>query len=319
MARTTRRELRELRLQRQGRARTKRQLVAATTAGMLLLGSMALADDLDATGDDLVGGEIDFGEICIGDAALSTTLTLRAKRSSNNDSNWWANSALLAVSSGDIVGTGLSVGLTPTPATIQLPSDWTSLPTSGASQGVSTGSVSALITLNPGVLTAADFDSNGDYEGSVEIQAVGDKHDSTTPGTLRRGAEIDVVAQLGDCGTSSTYSIDGFYQPVDNALVNGAKAGRVIPLKFNILNADLEKQDDTSLVTAFVQKTTCLTGEYVDNLLLSDTLASGNTELRWDADGEQMIFNWKTPKTKGCYTIQLDVAGDMLSVNFQLS
>jgi hypothetical protein len=43
MARTTRRELRELRLQRAGRARTKRRLVAATTAGLMLVGSMALA------------------------------------------------------------------------------------------------------------------------------------------------------------------------------------------------------------------------------------------------------------------------------------
>jgi hypothetical protein len=43
MARTTRRELRELRLKRAGRARTKRRIVAVTTAGLMLVGSIALA------------------------------------------------------------------------------------------------------------------------------------------------------------------------------------------------------------------------------------------------------------------------------------
>jgi hypothetical protein len=107
----------------------------------------------------------------------------------------------------------------------------------------------------------------------------------------------------------STYTIDGFYQPVGcNACDIGAKAGSTIPLKFNILLNNVI-QSDTSLVTSIIQRTDCTSDLSSLDMLTTAELSSGNTTLRFDTTSQQMIFNWKTPKTKGCYLVTLNVQG----------
>jgi hypothetical protein len=117
--------------------------------------------------------------------------------------------------------------------------------------------------------------------------------------------------------TCATYDAVGFYQPVNNILVNGAKAGSTIPLKFDILLDGVE-QTDTGLVSSLIQKHPCTAGSELD-MLTTDELSTGSTSLRWDATGEQFIFNWKTPKTAGCYRVTLTVnGGDSIIAEFQL-
>lgn len=111
------------------------------------------------------------------------------------------------------------------------------------------------------------------------------------------------------CATTlagATYTIDGFYKPIDNLpTVNGAKAGSTIPIKFNVLLRGVI-QSDTSLVHTIIQTTPCTAGADTDMLTTAE-LSSGNTTLRFDSTAQQMIFNWKTPKTPGCYLVTINV------------
>jgi hypothetical protein len=154
------------------------------------------------------------------------------------------------------------------------------------------------------------------YTVLARFTADGVDHDSAVEPVAP--AVVCLTTGTADAG-SAGYTIEGFYQPVDNAVVNGAKAGRVIPLKFNILDDEAQKQDDPALVETFVQRTAC-SGIGAEVSLLEDgTLAAGKTELRWDPGAEQMVFNWKTAKTPGCYRITLTVDGDSVSADFHLS
>lgn len=123
----------------------------------------------------------------------------------------------------------------------------------------------------------------------------------------------------------SSLTITGFYEPVHNRaedgdaqpqVVNGAKAGSTVPLKFNIWDGETSV-DDTSEVSAFTQKTPCEGGGTTD-MLTNDELSSGSTYLRWD--GEQFVFNWKTPKNGAgsCYRVTVEVDGAGISADFYL-
>jgi hypothetical protein len=118
--------------------------------------------------------------------------------------------------------------------------------------------------------------------------------------------------------TCASYEIVGFYQPVRMDAYNGSKAGSTIPLKFDIVDGDGVEQTDTSLVDSLIQRFTCNSGTETD-MLETEELSSGNTTLRWDDEGEQFVFNWKTPKTPGCYRVTLIVeGGDSIYADFQL-
>lgn len=131
---------------------------------------------------------------------------------------------------------------------------------------------------------------------------------------------INVVAP------ASTYTIDGFYQPVENRTRNTMKGGAVVPVKFNILDEDENKIDDPDAIELFVSQRTCASTTNDVNLLDStETQSSGKTELRWDAlggpDGDgQWVFNWKSPKVSAetCYRILLEVDGDSEYADFLL-
>lgn len=128
---------------------------------------------------------------------------------------------------------------------------------------------------------------------------------------------FDSTATSQACATTQavagvTYTIDGFYQPVENRTRNVMKGGPVVPLKFNIF-ADGVKDvsGDASLIDVFIQKITCSSAPTGDVNILTDgeTISSGKTELRWN--GDQWVFNWKTPKVSGdtCYRIYLEIEG----------
>jgi len=119
---------------------------------------------------------------------------------------------------------------------------------------------------------------------------------SGVPLTIAGGASLNV----------STWSFVGFSSPVDNlSVVNVAKAGQGIPLKWRLVDA--AGQPVTSLESAKVTVTSrsCALGNTDD--LIEET-ATGISGLQDKGDGYYQL-DWKSPKSyaKSCKTVHLDL------------
>jgi hypothetical protein len=114
------------------------------------------------------------------------------------------------------------------------------------------------------------------------------------------------------------YTTNGFFAPVDmNGVLNKAKAGQTIPLKFDIIDGDGNPvANDTSLVDITVRSITCdTTGVETDVIEYYSTSASG---LRWDATAQQYVFNFATQKAWAgtCKTVTLYLDGGEAAVAY---
>jgi hypothetical protein len=111
------------------------------------------------------------------------------------------------------------------------------------------------------------------------------------------------------------WTLNGFYQPVDMNVMNYAKNGSTVPLKFEVFAGSTELTD-TSVVQHFTQKINCDEGIGDD----IELYATGSTSLRYDTTGGQFVFNWQTPKQKGaCYRVTMQTLdGTKISATFQL-
>src|SRR5688500_2800505 len=100
-------------------------------------------------------------------------------------------------------------------------------------------------------------------------------------------------------------------------VLNVAKNGSTVPLKFEVFAGDTELTNVAFIKQSFVQTLTCGTGVVNDDI---ENYATGGTSLRYDTTGGQFIFNWQTPKTPGaCYKITLMTQdGQTISANFKL-
>lgn len=102
------------------------------------------------------------------------------------------------------------------------------------------------------------------------------------------------------------YQFDGFDHPVNAApALNSAKAGRAIPLKWRITDANGVPVTDLSAATLRALTLTCSLGTSADQV---EEYAAGGSGLQNLGDGYYQI-NWKTPSTyaKSCKTLQLDL------------
>jgi hypothetical protein len=214
MARTTRRELR---LQRAGRARTKRRLVAATTAGLLLLGSAALADTLE--GDQLINGttirqngSMDLGEVCAGQDATGT-LSLGIRKSQGGAREFASSATVIVAPRPTAPATaGLTAGTTS--GNITLPANWADQGLNALPTGTLSEVVTATVTLNTNTI--------GAYSGSVTYRATGPDSVPMTP-DLTLDDTVPVTANVINC-TSDT----GRAAPaVANAHINTFDSGQV--------------------------------------------------------------------------------------------
>ncbi len=108
---------------------------------------------------------------------------------------------------------------------------------------------------------------------------------------------------------SVAYNFAGFLQPIDNLpVMNTVKAGRTIPVKWQLKNAQ----------SAFVRELSSfqsLTSSPIacDASAPSDTIeevvAAGSTVLRYDLASEQFIYNWSTSSGwRGCRLLILTTA-----------
>jgi hypothetical protein len=113
---------------------------------------------------------------------------------------------------------------------------------------------------------------------------------------------------------------DGFYRPVDMLKLNTVKAGSTVPLKFNVYKGDAPVTDMGVLGASFtVKQISCDTGAPTD--AVEEFSTTGGTTLRYDAEAQQWIQNWATPRAgKGsCYRVTVTTADDTsTSAEFRL-
>ncbi len=96
------------------------------------------------------------------------------------------------------------------------------------------------------------------------------------------------------------WTLKGFYQPVDmGGVYNTVKGGSTVPLKFEIFAGNTELTDPAYVKSLTYAVSACLSSFGTDEI---ETVATGNTSLRYDTVAGQFIYNWKTPTGAGkCY------------------
>jgi len=104
---------------------------------------------------------------------------------------------------------------------------------------------------------------------------------------------------------SVIYNWSGFFQPVDNFIINVAKAGQAIPLKWRLTDANGNPVLNLTSVKVTVANLACNSGITVDQV---EEYAAGASGLQNLGDGYYQ-FNWKTPSTyaSSCKTMKLDL------------
>jgi subtilisin family serine protease len=105
----------------------------------------------------------------------------------------------------------------------------------------------------------------------------------------------------------------GFYPPVDMREINNVKAGRTVPIKFEMFKGDKELTDTYSVKELSATPIECGTGS-TDR---SEVTATGGTSLRYDTDADQFVFNWKTPRDKAgaCYKLTMTTRDEVSSLS----
>ncbi len=136
------------------------------------------------------------------------------------------------------------------------------------------------------------------------------------------GVEFSAVDVAGNSTTATcpfdvTYEVDGFFSPVDDGVTNRVKAGRAIPLKWRLTDADGNPIDDPgSFVGIGLVPGTC------DGTASNDTITAVSTKsgLEYLGDGDWQ-YNWKTDKRQtGCVIVSIDLLGaeDAITAHFLL-
>jgi hypothetical protein len=111
------------------------------------------------------------------------------------------------------------------------------------------------------------------------------------------------------------YQFSGFSSPVDNLpIVNSANAGRNIPLKWRLTDANGNPITNLSSVTVTSAAGSCSASAPADGVEEYATSPSGLQNL---GNGYYQ-FNWKTEKSwSGCRTLKLDLGGQVVTALFQ--
>ncbi len=106
----------------------------------------------------------------------------------------------------------------------------------------------------------------------------------------------------------------GFFEPIGNSVINLAKAGQAIPVKWRLTNGSGVPIDNpSSFVGLYSYRVSCidLLGDPIDAI---EEYASGASGLQYLGDGYWQ-FNWKTPKTYfgQCRDMYIRFEGDTTS------
>ncbi|HEX9765405.1 MAG TPA: PxKF domain-containing protein, partial [Nitriliruptorales bacterium] len=109
--------------------------------------------------------------------------------------------------------------------------------------------------------------------------------------------------------TYEAYVFEGFFAPVENPdVVNVVKAGSTIPIKFRLKVDDGTIVDDTAAISAvrsvWMECPTATESTTADD---DPASATGSTVLRFDAESQQFVFDWRTNRLwRGCREFQVE-------------
>jgi hypothetical protein len=189
----------------------------------------------------------------------------------------------------------------------------------GASQGFT---VTVRDTTAPAIAPHADVNvvasSNSSAVATYATPAATDLVDTSvtvtcTPvsgSTFNAGSTSVTCSATDHAGNTSTssfkvnvsYNFNGFFQPVDNYIVNTVKAGSAIPVKFSLGGnqglAIFAANSPASVATAQCD------GAASDEVEV--TVTAGNSSLSYDAGANQYNYVWKTEKNWiGCRQLRM--------------
>lgn len=167
----------------------------------------------------------------------------------------------------------------------------------------------------PAAPTCDASDALSGLDGSCNVtgysNAIG-THTVTASATDKAGNSASDSATY----TVLAWTLSGFYQPVDMDKVNTVKGGSTVPLKFEIFAGDTELTDPSYVDYLKYGVVACDASTPNDAI---ETLASGSTSLRYDWTTGQFVYNWKTPKTTGCFSVTVKTDdGSTLVAYFRL-
>lgn len=104
------------------------------------------------------------------------------------------------------------------------------------------------------------------------------------------------------------YAFLGFFQPIDNyPIINVVKAGKTIPVKWQVKNSAGEVISDLTTVKSITS------GAIACDLaptseIGEDALTTGGTSLRFDFSSQQFVYNWETASSwNGCRLLRVEL------------
>lgn len=135
--------------------------------------------------------------------------------------------------------------------------------------------------------------------------------DTSSVGSYTAGAPIaqDNVgysSTAATCAYSVGYGFEGFFRPVENGgVLNVAKAGQTVPLKWRLTDASGNLVTTLSSAKVTVVALSCSLGSTTDQV---EEYVSGSWGLQNLGDGYYQ-FSWATPKSyaNSCKTVHLDL------------
>jgi len=146
--------------------------------------------------------------------------------------------------------------------------------------------------------------------GTIQVQNIG------TAGSPHVSISIAGSTTLVPAGTTTSVGFVGFSPPVDNApVVNRAKAGQALPIKWRLMNAAGEPISNITSATISVTSYDCSLATTIDDVEV--VVAGGSGLLNLGSGYYQM--NWKSPTTYAglCKVMHLTVAGVAHDALFQ--
>jgi hypothetical protein len=170
--------------------------------------------------------------------------------------------------------------------------------------------LSPTVSPNPVLLngSATASPGAGDVTSGVATSSCGAVDTSTVGAKTVSCTATDNAGNVNTANASYSvvYGFTGFFSPVDNGgVLNKAKAGQAIPLKWRLTDANGDPVLSLASVTATVTSLTCSLSTTADAV---EEYATGSSGLQNLGDGYYQ-FNWATPKTyaNSCKTLSLNL------------
>lgn len=162
-----------------------------------------------------------------------------------------------------------------------------------------------------GASILADYTCQDEAGGSGTVTCAGPVASGAAIDTATVGTKVFTVNAADTAGNSASltriyqvvYGFTGFFQPIDNAIPNSAKAGQSIPVKWRLTDAAGNPISDP---TSFLSLTSSTTPGSCGGSTDAIEVYAGLSGLQYLGDGYWQ-YNWKTPKSYAgqCRTMNL--------------